>query len=367
MITKYLKLSLYCLTLVMIMSCKKDKELLLFNPNNPSFNYSGRVFINSNAVSLIGSASSVVFKVKGNFVNLLLQSEFKPRNYVALVINGKYQKRYTITGDSINKINLKLPENENNTIEIYKATEAASGEVLFHGVEAFDIASVTNSNTYSIEFIGDSITCGALSDNSGIDCNQGEYIDQHNAYLAYGPRLSRLLNANFVLSSVSGIGMYRNWNDENIEQPIMPQVYDNLSLNEDDSKPYNINFQPDVVSICLGTNDMSQGDGVKERLPFNSEKYTSNYIEFVKTIYKRYPNTKVAILNSPMIQGEGNDTLVKCLNKVKSYFKINAEKDIEIFQFDKVYPNGCNYHPSVDEHKEMAEKLKPFFNKLLKK
>ncbi|MBK8391465.1 MAG: hypothetical protein IPL23_20155 [Saprospiraceae bacterium] len=54
----------------------------------------------------------------------------------------------------------------------------------------------------------------AAADTSEYPCNSGFYHDQHNAYMAYGPRTARALGLDFVLSSVSGIGIYRTWNME---------------------------------------------------------------------------------------------------------------------------------------------------------
>ncbi len=69
-------------------------------------------------------------------------------------------------------------------------------------------------------------------------------------------------------------------------------VYENLYLNTDDSKSYSFSVQIDLVSICLGTNDMSDGAAIKEHLPFNSEKYTENYVEFIKVVNNHYPKKK---------------------------------------------------------------------------
>lgn len=343
----------------------KAQDLVKFQSNNEDFHYSGRYEqLQNNAVGLISSASYVEFNVKGDSINIYLQTESSNSNYYVISVNDNYKKRYKIEGDSVQKIKLELPNSEQNKVGIYKATEAFNDKIIFHGIDAEALLPM-EKKPFQIEFIGDSITCGALSDDSDIPCNEGEYQDQHNAYLAYGPRLARRFNAGFVLSSVSGIGMYRNWNDENTEEAIMPQVYDHLYLNKDNPKPYNLDFKPDVVSICLGTNDMSGGDGIKERLPFNAEKYTVGYIKFVESIYKRYPETKIALLSSPMIDGEKKDTLISCLKQVQKYFKINQDKNIALFEFDKVYPNGCNYHPSVEEQNAMANALEPFFKSLL--
>ena len=104
-----------------------------------------------------------------------------------------------------------------------------------------------------IEFIGNSITCGAAADPSEVPCGSGEYHDQHNAYYAYGPRVARALNTNFLLSSVSGAGIYRNWNSDG---PALPLLFEQSDLRENSSRPWNFDlYSPDIVSIALGTND----------------------------------------------------------------------------------------------------------------
>ena len=77
-------------------------------------------------------------------------------------------------------------------------------------------------NVSIIEFIGNSITCGAAFDVLSIPCKMGEYHDHHNSYFAFGLKIALALYIEFILSSVSGIGDYRNWNSDG---PTMPQVY----------------------------------------------------------------------------------------------------------------------------------------------
>jgi len=363
-----LKISVPFILLIMLFSFKGTKlPIHAYKSSNELIHYSGRYEILTDSTSaLISSGAYVEFNVKGDSINIYLQTESRARNYYVITVNGTYKQRYKIQGTSIQKIGLKLPNSNQNTIGIYKATEAFNDKIIFHGVEAEALLPL-EEKPLKIEFIGDSVTCAALSDTSDIPCNEGEYQDQHNAYLSYGARVAAALNADFMLSSVSGIGMYRNWNDEHKEEPIMPQVYANLYLNTDTSKPYDYSFHPDITSICLGTNDMSAGDGVKPRLPFNPEAYTENYIRFIETIYEHSPDTKIILLNSPMIQGENNETLVSCLKNVQSYFKTKKNKEITLFEFDHLYVNGCNYHPSTEENKIMAEKLLPTFKSLLNK
>lgn len=331
---------------------------------NELIEYHGRIEkISDHHVALIGSASSATMAFKGENCELMLKSGTDRHNYINVELDGKYLGRFRIENKTKPFKIVTESIAEIHSVSVYKATEAASGSIVFEGINAEELVPHRNVSKKTIEFIGNSITCGAMSDASQIPCDEGEYLDHHNAYLAYGPQIAKALNTNFILSSVSGIGMYRNWNDENDLEPIMPDVYENLYLNDDKSKPYITDTDPDIISICLGTNDMSEGDGTKDRLPFNPQKFTTNYIGFVNMIAHRYPEAKFLLINSPMIQGEKNEVLLGCLKNIRAHFK---DKQIQLFEFDELYVNGCGYHPSTEEHKKMAHKLTPVFKELLK-
>ncbi|WP_428229897.1 GDSL-type esterase/lipase family protein [Flavobacterium sp.] len=335
-----------------------------------AFLYQGRIEkLSDHKVILIGTASSVAFNFTGNECSISLQSvdAWEHHNYVSLVLDGKYVGKLRIEKGMVQSFPIKITSNKKeHTLEIYKTTEAHSGGILFAGTTA-KLTSITSKKKKKIEFIGDSITCGAASDPSDVPCDKGEYFDHHNGYYAYGPALSRAIGVDYLMSSVSGIGMYRNWNDENKDEAIMPDVYQNLYLTKDAAKPkYDFAFQPDIISIALGTNDFSGGDGKKERLPFNSEKYISNYINFIKMLYQHNPNAQIVITNSPMISGQNAIVFEDCLNKVKAAFASDkAHKPIVIFKFKPMTPKGCSGHPDVADHKVLANEYAPFLKKLL--
>lgn len=355
----------FLLFLFILAACTQNqREMKEYKASAPNFKYSGRIDqAHKEGLYLVGPASSVEFFAKGKTVDLLLNAKGGTHNYIVLEINGKYDARYKILNDKEDtKITLNLNQEENH-IGIFKATEAASGELVFKGIVAENMLPYKNEKRAMIEFIGNSITCGALADDSMVPCGQGVYHDQHNAYLAYGPRVARMLNTSYLLSSVSGVGIYRNWNDEHINEPIMPEVYENLYLNLDAGRKYVTSPAPDLVSICLGTNDLSDGDGVNPRLPFNPEKFKQDYIKFVEMLFKHYPKTRVALLNSPMVSAEKSASLSACLEAVKDHFE--KEHIIQIFTFTLLQPGGCNYHPGIEDHRFMAEELAPFLKDLL--
>lgn len=339
------------------------------NQNN-TFLYEGRVEkLQNNNVVLVGSASSVSFNFTGNECSISLQSvdSYEHHNYVSLVLDEKYIGKIRIEKGAVQSFPIKVTSTKKeHKLEIYKNTEAHTGGVLFAGTTA-KLTAISAKKRKKIEFIGDSITCGAASDGSDIPCDKGEYYDHHNSYYAYGPTLSRAIGVDYLVSSVSGIGMYRNWNDENKDEAIMPDVYPHLYLTKDNSKPkYDFAFQPNIISIALGTNDFSTGDGIKERLPFNADKYVSNYINFIKMLYQHNPKTQIVITNSPMVNGEKAVVFEECLKKVQSAFANDkTHKPILIFKFKPMTPKGCLGHPDVADQKVMADQYGPFLKKLL--
>lgn len=335
-----------------------------------TFLYAGRVdVLEDNKAILIGTAASVTFNFSGKKCAITLQSidSWEHHNYVALELDGQYMGKVRVEKGPAQSFNIKAVSRQKvHTLTIYKATEATMGNVLFTGTTA-KLMTITSINKKKIEYIGDSITSGAANDPSTIPCNEGEYFDHHNGYFAYGPIISRDIDVDYLLSSVSGIGIYRNWNDAGPEVPIMPAVYENLYLTKEASKPkYDFAFQPDIISIALGTNDFSNGDGKKERLPFDPEKYVSNYITFIKMIYHHNPNAQLVLTNSPMVNGENAVIFENCLNKVKTEFDADkTHKPIIIFKFKPMTPSGCSGHPNIEEHKIMAAEYGPFLKNLL--
>ena len=354
------------LSFLLSVNAMAGKKYHFYHATQKEFVYSGRTEqLNDTVQALISSAAHTIFKAKGDSISFLLSCQGDTSAYVVVELNGKYFGRYRVLKSRVNSITIPLEKKENNLIEVFKATEASNGAVLFYGAKAQCIHAAKQKKAATIEFIGNSITCGFGADTKEIPCGTGTWYDQHNAYLAYGPLSARQLNTEYRLSSVSGMGIYRNWNDEDTK-PVMGDVYFTTRLNGDKNKLWNFSGKkPDLVSICLGTNDLSNGDGKTARKPFNPEKYISNYIDLVTRLFEVYPNTKLALLTSPMISNQNNELLLSCLKKVKAHFE--SKHTVAIFEFKQMQPRGCDFHPSLEDHQVMANQLIPFYRELLKK
>ncbi len=354
----------------LVVGCASTKNKLIATNNLPatSLNVYGRFLINkSKQLELISSAVHVGFSFEGKECQIFVSlPTTQNHNYLQYELDGVYQKRIRINAGSKEPFVITASTNAKHIVWIYKATEAHTGAILIDKIAGENLIALKKPGVPLIEFIGNSITCGAAADPSEVPCGTGEYQDQHNAYYAYGPRVARALNLNFILSSVSGIGVYRNWNSI---APAMPQVYENTDFQDKNTQLWNFKlFTPAIVSIALGTNDFSNGDGIKKRLPFDSTAFVSNYINFVVMVKSKYPEAQIALLSSPMINGNNRLILQHCILAVKQKIDASfpADKKVALYFFEPMQARGCMGHPNVEDHEILAKQLLPFFKNLLK-
>lgn len=319
----------------------------------------GRHYLNDNQeLALVSSAAHFGFSFRGNVCSLYVSLPAgSSHNYLQYELNGKYQKRVRIDGSQ--PLVIRTGGTGRQELWIYKATEAHTGDILIQSVSADGARSLESRSPVLIEFIGNSITCGAAADTSEVPCGRGAYHDQHNAYMAYGPRVARAIGAEFMLSSVSGIGVYRNWNSDG---PVMPEVYEQLNFRERSSRPWDFGSrQPAVVCVALGTNDFSNGDGKQLRLPFDSMAFTTGYIRFVQRLKYLYPRARIALLSSPMLHGNRDALLRTCLQRIKATINQQfPDNGVRLFFFAPMQARGCTGHPSVEDHAILADQLLPF-------
>ena len=340
------------------------KNILSANELNPY----GRYLLNDKSeLELISSGVHVGFTFQGKACTIYASNFSETgHGYLQYVLDGVYRKRIRIDGNNQEPIVITAAGSGKHIVWIYKATEAHTGAIIIKKITGEGLVTLKKPTLPLIEFIGNSITCGAAADASEVACGKGEYHDQHNAYYAYGPRVARALGTEFILSSVSGIGIYRNWNSDG---PVMPQVYEKTEFRENSSLNWDFKqYDPKIVSIALGTNDFSNGDGVKKRLPFDSAAFVSNYIKFVQLVKSKYPRAFITLLSSPMVQGSRRITLQNCITDVKLVIDrlYPADKQVELYFFNPMQARGCSGHPSVEDHAILAQELIPFFKNLLK-
>jgi lysophospholipase L1-like esterase len=361
----YMRVIILFSMLTCLVGCKsKEATIVRQSIQGTDCTWYGRYSSNlsDKKVNLISSASHGGFAYEDT---LFVYVHTSPGNvvYLQAEINGViFPKQFKVSGDEINKI--EIPGKGKNKTWIFKTSEAHTGPLYIHKFEGKNLGVIEKPTIKKVEFIGNSITCGAASDESNMPCNEGSYNDHHNGYMSYASQTARRLDVDFVLSSISGAGIYRNWNSDG---PTVPQLYSYLNLIDSTDGLWNPSeYQPTIILVALGTNDLSRGDGVAPRLPFDEEKYIDGYFEFLKRIIVWNTDAKIVLTDSPMISKD-RDVLRRCLNEVKS--KIDQTKlsthPVEVFFYEPMEASGCLGHPSVEEHTLMSNQLTPFIQKML--
>ena len=348
-------LTIFILNVFFLFAAAKPKEKIKFYPaNNSNIQYVGRVdFTNPQLPRFWQPGVYINIKFKGTTCEVILNDEVlwgKNHNYLEIVIDGKAKRIQTKQKTDTIKIDDNLLDGIHN-ITVCKNTESNIGYLELVGVRCEQLLKPTPEPIRKIEFIGNSITCGASSDMSEIPCGKGLWHDQHNAYMAYGPVLARVLNAQYHLSSVSGIGLMHSCCGMKV---IMPQVFDKVNMSGD-TIAYNFNnYLPDVVTICLG-----QNDGIQD-----STAFCNNYITFIKQLRSHYLKADIVCLTSPMADENLKRFMAKCLNSILNNLHASGDNKIYQFAFAKRYVGGCDSHPSVAEHTLIANELIPFIKNI---
>lgn len=318
--------------------------------------YTGRVD-KSNAEGPVMWAPGAYIDIDftGSYCIMLINDENrwgKSHNYLVIVVDDSAPKRIRLQ-EKQNRIVLaeNLPPGKHH-ISICKSTEAEIGYIQPTAFIAKKIIAPSRAPRRRMEFIGDSITCGMGNDESDKSCGQGEWYDQHNAWIAYGPLTARHYNAQWHLSSISGIGLMHSCCNKST---IMPPLFKKLGLSADTLQWDFKRYQPNVVTICLG-----QNDGIQD-----SATFCKSYVDFMKALRNYYPKATLVMLSSPMAATELNKFLQTSILAVEDALK-KKDKKITHYFFSKQYSGGCSSHPSGRDHALMAAELISFLSKKMK-
>lgn len=239
-----------------------------------------------------------------------------------------------------------------HTMEISRRTEWHGGNTTFLGfnIDAGKKLIPVKRRERSIEFIGDSYTCGY-----GIEGKSREehftYATENN-YATYGAITARAVNADYIGICRSGIGMYQSYGGG--KTFTQPNLYDEIANNSKARWDYT-KHPPQLVVIVLGANDLS--------VDLDSAAFVNTYIHFVEKIRLQYPATKIICVAGP---SGPDDKWLKFQSHIEAVVHhFNAiDKKVYYFKFSPFEPNGSDWHPNTEEHRQMAAELIPFVRKV---
>jgi lysophospholipase L1-like esterase len=206
---------------------------------------------------------------------------------------------------------------------------------------------------HKLEVFGDSITAGLANENAGLYTNATE-----NGYLAFGPRLARLLDAEWHVEARGGGSFYNDF-----YLPMIPFFDKLFGPKNKENAPTDVtlwkfdSWQPDVFVLALGTNDFS------DQYPHIDESaYVPKYQGFLQKLRGYYPRSEIFCL-APFKPGAPWDEARTYISK-----SVMTLGDAHVHAIDPVAPepwtvypadfvNGDPFHPNLAGHEKIARKL----------
>ncbi|HZY37768.1 MAG TPA: SGNH/GDSL hydrolase family protein [Mucilaginibacter sp.] len=333
----------------------KPAEQKLFKADDRHIQYYGRIdSSNPAAPRMWAPGVYIMAKFKGPKCQVLINDGAggANHNYLEIVIDGGNPYRIKLTQK---ENTIDLPEglsDTEHTVLICKDTESNTGYIDFIGFRCEGLLPLPARPKRKIEYFGDSITSGTGMDISVVPCGQGQWHDQHNAYMSYGAQTSRNLGAQWQLTAQAGVGLVHSCCNMNV---VMPQLYDKVFL-RNDTIVWNFDrYTPDVVTICLGQNDGPNQD---------STIFCSAYVNLIKAIRQHYSKADIICLTSPMGDQTLTTVLKKYLTAITANLNASGDKRVYKFFFSRQYHNGCGGHPDLEEHKLIAAELTAYIRQL---
>lgn len=330
--------------------------------DDPHIQYIGRVSLSLPGIARFNyPGTTIIARFQGTSIKMRCRP--KTGFFMARIDEGDpFKVSFDGEKDSLVTLATALPEGI-HTIRAMYVIEGLFRQPEFHGFildKGCQLADAPTLPERTIEFIGNSITCGygtesVVASDPFEDCTE-------NHWLTYARIVSDSLEARYHCVARSGIGVYRNYDgpkEGNLEN--MPWQYPYTLFNQHD-EPWDFSrFQPQLVCINLGTNDFSTSN-------YDANRYKQAYKDFLESIRSYYPNAKIVMLTGPMLGEKEGSIQQGILNELCQ--ERHQQGDAEVYRFDFTLQTGAlgygaSWHPSTRQHEKMAMELLPFLRKLM--
>jgi lysophospholipase L1-like esterase len=345
----------------------------IISPTDPNIQYAGRIsFTNPERPAWNFPGIQIVAAFEGTSLRMLA----KPRSgyFVAQVDQAEpFKVAFRGERDSVVTLATALPNGVHMVrlmyaIEGYEFFPEFWGFVLDKGCKLVEAPALP---TRKIEFIGNSITCGY--GNEGLKKEEGFDYATENHYYSYASITARNLEAQHWVVARSGIGAYRNYagpKTGNPESNMLAQYeYVGYAWKPDLrkeatflSEKWDFNrYQPDVICINLGTNDLSTPN-------YDLKLLKQNYQQLLKTVRQHNPKAKIVFLTGTMLGKKESDIQQKILDEVTAEAQKAGDKEVYRFDMSPIAGDewyGNDYHPNIYEDEKMAGELTAYLRSLM--
>ncbi len=325
--------------------------------------------LNSNYVRLLGRGELIGNSRCFNWPNAGFEFEFsgtKAEVYADQALftvapNGSYFNVAVYDNDTLvrvtrMKINVgwnTIYEEQNGDpfvkkIMVVRSSEAIRGTVRMSKIRCDKTPVASSPRAKLIEFIGDSFTAGyGNSPELSTETNYcAENTDNWNSYTGF---VARHYNADNNVIAYQGKGVFANYNIENQTDTMSHQfeyeeIYVDVPERNMSSRATHkfYKYQPQLVTIWLGTNDASAG--------VENETFKTAYAALVDNVRNKYPNA--VVLNMAL---EGS-RYYNVISEVVNDEKRGEKNKFYMLELDKFTSTNVG-HPDIAEDRRIANQI----------
>ena len=345
----------------------------IISPTDQHIQYTGRIsFTNPERPTWNFPGIQIMAAFEGTSLRMMA----KPRSgYFMAQIDQAEPFKVAFRGerDSVVTLATALPEGRHlvrlmYVIEGYEFFPEFWGFVLDKGRQLVDVPALPSRK---IEFIGNSITCGY--GNEGLKKEEHFDYATENHYYSYASIAARNLEAQHWVVARSGIGAYRNYDGPKKGNPesCMPVQYEYTGyawkpeLRKEQTflrEKWDFSrYQPDVVCINLGTNDLSTAN-------YDLSLLKQGYQKLLKLVRQHNPNAKIVFLTGSMLYNQELQTAKQLLDEIVAKAQKAGDKEVYRFDMSPIDDNafyGNDWHPNIYQDEKMASELTAYLRKLM--
>lgn len=330
------------------------KDLRTYRAVDANVKLTGRVYDDGKVTWLVHSGSAAEFFLDASEAEIVLagdssvnsEEQYRPR-YV--VFAGERLVEDSLMSSREQRVKIFLGENEKKVpVRIIHLSEANYGAV---GIKSINVVSESQhplipvpAKKYSIEFIGDSITCAY-----GVESESGDEsftTSTENFMKSYAYLTAQLLDADYSVVSYSGHGVISGYteNGEKDADSIVPDYYTSTAKISEYAKPWDFNKKKhDFVVINLGTNDYTY---IKHDFAVRAEEFSEKYYYFLCLVREKNPAAYIICTVGIM----GCAEIYPAIENAAEKFASESDRRITSFLFAPQKESdgyGADWHPSA--------------------
>lgn len=315
-----------------------------------------------------GTAVSFSFvgkKAVAHLISDIDQREEFHRAWVAVFIDDedKPYKRFVLDQTEADYVLYESEEAKEVTLTIvkYSEPEYAVCGIAWLETDSDGLLSVPKAKQRKIQMVGDSITCGYGVEGAVTD--EVHNTEKENPMKAYSLKSIRKLDAEVEIVAWNGKGVITEYiGDSDIPDAtwLVPMLYkytdagcerDYFHRNKEKWEEWeHSQFEPDLITVFLGTNDASYVREITER----HECFKKAYVAFLEELHRIHPKAAIMCMLGTMDQRVCPAVECAVREFSSNYKDVNIEY-LHLPPQDEADGLGTFWHPSETTHEKVSE------------